>query len=174
MPNTIPLVHKGIASTLVSNMKIKIITISKTKSEYGDAEAEFLKRLKRYAQVEIVNLKEEPITKNRATDEIMAKEGDRVLKNLEDDYYNIALHVAGTEVSSVELSNLIREIRDFKGGRLCFIIGGPLGLAQSVLKKADLVLSFSRMTFTHQLIRLILLEQVYRGFEIIKGSDYHK
>ncbi len=154
-------------------MKIKILTISKTKSEYEEAEAEFLKRLKRYAQVEIVNLKEEPI-KSQPVDDILAKEGERIIKNLDSDYYNIALHVMGTEVTSVELSNLIREIRDFKGGKICFIIGGPLGLSQQVIAKADLALSFSRMTFTHQLIRLLLLEQIYRSFEIIKGSDYHK
>jgi 23S rRNA (pseudouridine1915-N3)-methyltransferase len=155
-------------------MKIKIITISKTKSEYGEAEAEFLKRLARYAQVEIVNLKEEPITKNRAIDDIIDKEGDRIMKSLDKDYYNIALHVMGKEISSEELSNLIKEIKDFKGGKICFIIGGPLGLSQQVLAKVDLALSFSRMTFTHQLIRLLLLEQIYRSFEIIKGSGYHK
>lgn len=155
-------------------MKIKIITISKTKSEYSEAEAEFMKRLTRYAQVEIVNLKEEPITKNRDIDEIMAKEGERILKNLDKDYYNIALHVIGKAISSEELSNLIKEIKDFKGAKICFIIGGPLGLSQQVLSKVDLALSFSRMTFTHQLIRLILLEQIYRSFEIIKGSEYHK
>lgn len=155
-------------------MKIKIITISKTKSEYSEAEAEFLKRLTRYAQVEIVNLKEEPIIHNRAVSEILAKEGERILKSLDEDFYNIALQIEGKEITSVELGNLIRETRDFKGGKLCFIIGGPLGLSREVLSKADLALSFSRMTFTHQLIRLLLLEQIYRGFEIIKGSEYHK
>lgn len=155
-------------------MKIKIITISKTKSEYEEAEAEFLKRLTRYAQVEIVNLKEEPITKNRAIDEIMEREGEKIINSLDNDYYNIALHIMGKEISSEELSNLIKEIKDFKGGKICFIIGGPLGLSQQVLAKVDLALSFSRMTFTHQMIRLVLLEQIYRSFEIIKGSDYHK
>jgi 23S rRNA (pseudouridine1915-N3)-methyltransferase len=80
----------------------------------------------------------------------------------------------GKSISSEELSNLIKEVKDFKGAKICFIIGGPLGLAQEVLSKVDLALSFSRMTFTHQLIRLILLEQIYRSFEIIKGSEYHK
>ncbi|MCX6744185.1 MAG: 23S rRNA (pseudouridine(1915)-N(3))-methyltransferase RlmH [Candidatus Parcubacteria bacterium] len=155
-------------------MKIKIITISKTKSEYEEAEAEFLKRLTRYAQVEIVNLKEEPITKNRAIDEIMEREGEKIINSLDNDYYNIALHIMGKEISSEELSNLIKEIKDFKGGKICFIIGGPLGLSQQVIAKVDLALSFSRMTFTHQMIRLVLLEQIYRSFEIIKGSDYHK
>lgn len=154
-------------------MKVRIITISKTKSEYAEAEAEFLKRLSRYAQIEIVNLKEEPI-KSQPIDDIMSREGERIIKSLDKDYYNIALHVMGKEISSEELSNLIKEIKDFKGAKICFIIGGPLGLSQEVLSKVDLALSFSRMTFTHQLIRLLLLEQIYRSFEIIKGSDYHK
>ncbi len=154
-------------------MKIKIITISKTKSDYTEAETEFLKRLTRYAQIEIINLKEEPI-KSQPADDILAKEGERILKSLDQDYYNIALHVMGKEINSEELSNLIKENKDFKGAKICFIIGGPLGLSQQVLAKVDLALSFSRMTFTHQLIRLLLLEQIYRSFEIIKGSDYHK
>jgi 23S rRNA (pseudouridine1915-N3)-methyltransferase len=155
-------------------MKIKIIAISKNKFSYiSEGEADYLKRLKNYAQLEIVTLKEEPI-KTQSVDDILAKEGERILKNLDQDYYNIALHVMGKEITSVELSNLIKENRDFKGAKICFIIGGPLGLAQEVLAKVDLALSFSRMTFTHQLIRLLLLEQIYRGFEIIKGSGYHK
>lgn len=155
-------------------MKIKIFTISKTKSAYSDVEAEFLKRLKKYADLEILNLKEEPITKNRNYDEIMEMEGDRILEKLDTDYYNIALHVMGQPMSSEELADLIEEVRDFKSGKICFIIGGPLGLSQKVLSKVDLALSFSKMTFTHQMIRLLLLEQIYRGFEIIKGSGYHK
>ncbi|OGY41978.1 MAG: hypothetical protein A2Y67_01120 [Candidatus Buchananbacteria bacterium RBG_13_39_9] len=155
-------------------MRVKIITISKTKSEYSEAEAEFLKRLTKYALVEILNLKEELITKNRSIDEIMEKEGERILKNLDKDYYNIALHVMGKEITSVELSNLIKEIRDFKSGKICFIIGGPLGLSKEVLTIVDLALSMSKMTFTHQLIRLLLLEQIYRGFEIINNTGYHK
>lgn len=155
-------------------MKVKIITISKTKSEYSQAEQEFLKRLQRYATVEILNLKEEPITKNRDYDEIIELEGEKIMQKLDEDYYNIALHAMGQQKTSEEFSNLLEEIKDFKGGKLCFIIGGPLGLSQKVLAAVDLVLSFSKMTFTHQLIRLLLLEQVYRGFEIIKGTDYHK
>jgi len=155
-------------------MKIKIITVSKTKSEYSQAESEFLKRLRQYADIEILNLKEEPITKNRNYDEIMEIEGDKILDKLDKEYFNIALHVMGQQKTSEEFANLLEEIKDFKGGKICFIIGGPLGLSQKVLAGADLVLSFSKMTFTHQLIRLLLLEQVYRGFEILKGTDYHK
>lgn len=156
-------------------MKIKILTISKNKFAYiSEGEDDYLKRLKKYAVVEVVNLKEEPITKNRDSDEIMEIEGERILQKLEKDYYTIALHSLGKQMTSDELSNLLLESRDFKGAKICFIIGGPLGLSQKVLSSVDLVLSFSRFTFTHQLIRLLLLEQIYRGFEIISGSEYHK
>jgi len=155
-------------------MKIKILTISKTKSEYYQAEQEFIKRLSKYCQLEILNLKEEPITKNRSVDEIMETEGERILKKIDSDYYNVALHLMGEQKTSAQFSDLLAEVRDFKGAKLAFIIGGPLGLSQRVLGRADLVLSFSKFTFTHQLIRLLLLEQVYRGFEILAGTDYHK
>ena len=155
-------------------MKIKILTISKTKSDYSEAEQEFFKRLQKYADFEVVNIKEEPITKNRSNDEIIEIEGERLLEKIDNDYFNIALHVMGEQKTSEEFANLLQEIRDFKGGKICFIIGGPLGLSQKVLDKSDLVLSFSKMTFTHQMIRLLLLEQVYRGFEILAGTEYHK
>jgi 23S rRNA (pseudouridine1915-N3)-methyltransferase len=155
-------------------MKIKIITISKTKSDYLEAEQEFLKRLQKYAQIEILNLKEESITKNRLADEIIDIEAKRILAKLDKDYYNVALHVMGEQKTSQQFANLLQEQRDFKTGKICFIIGGPLGLSQKVLNQVNLVLSFSKMTFTHQLIRLLLLEQIYRGFEILAGTEYHK
>ncbi|MCX6745924.1 MAG: 23S rRNA (pseudouridine(1915)-N(3))-methyltransferase RlmH [Candidatus Parcubacteria bacterium] len=155
-------------------MKIKIITISKTKTEYEQAEQEFLKRLQGYADLEILNLREEPITKNRPEDEIMEIEGERILAKLDKDYFIVALHVMGNQMSSEEFADFVEEIRDFKSAKICFVIGGPLGLSQRVLDEADFVLSFSKMTFTHQLIRLLLLEQIYRAFEILKGTEYHK
>ena len=156
-------------------MKIKIISISKNKFDYISAgEQDYLSRLQRYADLEILNLKEEPMTKNRPEDEIMEIEGERILAKLDKDYFAIALHVMGEQKSSEEFADLIEENRDFKGAKICFVIGGPLGLSQKVLDKASLVLSFSKMTFTHQLIRLLLLEQVYRAFEILKGTEYHK
>lgn len=156
-------------------MKIKIISISKNKFAYiSSGEQDYLGRLKRYTEIEILNLKEEPITKNRSSDEIMGIEGERILTKLDKDYFTIALHVMGKQKSSEEFADLIEEIRDFKGAKICFIIGGPLGLSQKVLAEANLVLSFSKMTFTHQLIRLLLLEQIYRGFEILAKTQYHK
>ena len=155
-------------------MKIKIICISKNKFDYiSQAEVDYLKRLRRYTDFEIINLKEEPI-KSRSKDEIIKIEGERLLAKYNSSFYNIALDLKGKELSSEELSNLIRQIRDFKGGKICFIIGGPLGLAETILKKVDLVLSFSRLTFTHQINRLLLLEQIYRSFEIINNTGYHK
>lgn len=156
-------------------MKIKIISISKNKFDYITAgEQDYLGRLQRYADVKVLNLKEEPITKNRPEDEIIEIEGDRIIEKLDKDYFTVALHVMGNQMSSEEFSDFIEEIRDFKGAQICFVIGGPLGLSPRVLEEADFVLSFSKMTFTHQLIRLLLLEQVYRAFEILKGSEYHK
>jgi len=155
-------------------MKIKIITISKTKSEYNDLEQEFLKRLQKYTNLEILNLKEEAITKNRSADEIMDIEGERIIKKLNKEYFNIALHSMGQLLTSEQFSDLLQEQKDFNKAKICFIIGGPLGLSQKILNYCDFVLSFSKFTFTHQLIRLLLLEQLYRGFEIIKGTEYHK
>ena len=80
----------------------------------------------------------------------------------------------GEQKTSQQFANLIQEHRDFKGAKICFIIGGPLGLSQKVLNPVNLVLSFSKLTFTHQLIRLLLLEQIYRAFEILAGTEYHK
>jgi 23S rRNA (pseudouridine1915-N3)-methyltransferase len=155
-------------------MKIKIITISKTKSAYNLLEQDYLKRLRNHSDIEILNLKEEPITKNRSVDEIIELEGEKIMQKLDKDYFNISLHVMGQFLTSEQFADLLQEQRDFQKAKICFIIGGPLGLSQKVLNYTELVLSFSKFTFTHQLIRLLLLEQIYRGFEIIKGTEYHK
>jgi len=155
-------------------MKIKIITISKTKSEYQEAEQEFLKRLQRYADVAVLNLKEEPITKNRSNEDIKGVEGERIMSKIDEDAFVIVLDQKGNNMTSLEFANQIEQIRDFKGAKINFIIGGPLGLSGEILARGDLVLSLSEMTLTHQMIRLLLLEQIYRGFEILKGTDYHK
>lgn len=155
-------------------MKIKIITISKTKSEYSEAEQEFLKRLQKYTDLEILNLKEEPISKNRSAKEIKKIEGERIIDKIDKDSQIIVLDNKGKQFASREFAVKIEEIKDFKGAKIIFIIGGPLGVSGEVLARADLILSFSKMTFTHQLIRLLLLEQLYRAFEILKGTKYHK
>jgi 23S rRNA (pseudouridine1915-N3)-methyltransferase len=155
-------------------MKIKIIAISKDKFDYiTSGVIDFVARLKRYADVDILNLKEEPI-KSQPIDDILDKEGEKILAKLDKEYFNIALHRMGKEMTSFEFAKLIEDVRDFKGGKICFIIGGPLGLSQKVLGNVNLSLSLSRMTFTHQMTRLLLLEQIYRGFEILAGTEYNK
>lgn len=155
-------------------MKIKIITISKTKSEYTEAEQEFLKPLQKYADLEVLSLKEEPVTKNRSHDEIKTIEGERLLAKINKDAFIMVLDQKGKQIDSLEFSKQMEQIKDFKGGNLNIIIGGHLGVSGEVLAKANLIISFSQMTFTYQLIRLLLLEQLYRAFEILKGTQYHK
>lgn len=156
-------------------MKIRILAVAKTKDEYIlSGEQEYMKRLLPSANIEWTYVKEEPITKSSDADAVMEREGERILKQIPDDYYVVALHLMGKELTSFEFAKLLEKNRDFEGGKICFIIGGPLGLSQTVLAKARVALSFSRMTFTHQMVRLLLLEQLYRGFEILRGSEYHK
>ena len=153
-------------------MKIEIITISKNKSSYIDeAEAEYLKRLSAYATIDIIVIKEVPV---KGDDEKVKKEeGDKIISKLKEDYLSIALDVTGQQYSSEEFSNMIESQKDY-GGNIQFIIGGPLGLSGEVLAHCNRIVSLSKMTFTHQMIRVLLLEQIYRGFEILKGSGYHK
>lgn len=156
-------------------MKIRIIVVSKTKDSFLRAgEREYEKRLQQVAHVEWVYVREEPITKSSDSENVLDREGERILNHIPDGYYVIALHVIGKELTSHEFANILGRCRDFEGGNICFIIGGPLGLSQRVLARVHFALSFSRMTFTHQMIRLFLLEQLYRGFEILRGSEYHK
>ena len=155
-------------------MKIKIIIVGKTKSDYLRAgESDYLGRLKRDCQIEFVEIKEEPI-KGDNEKKVVEIEGERIIEKLDSDFFNIALDKKGKQFSSEDFAKLIEEKKDFAGAKICFIIGGPLGLDEEVLEKVNLILSFSQMTFTHELIRLILLEQIYRALEILRGSKYHK
>jgi 23S rRNA (pseudouridine1915-N3)-methyltransferase len=155
-------------------MKIEIIAISKDKDSWvQDASVEYLKRLSSYADVELVFLKEEPIVQN-SEGIIKKKEGERILKILKDDWVTIALDVRGKTYSSEMFAQRIEKIKDFEGGKVQCVIGGPLGLSDEVLSYVDEALSLSSMTLTHQMIRVLLLEQIYRAFEILKGSGYHK
>jgi 23S rRNA (pseudouridine1915-N3)-methyltransferase len=156
-------------------MKIKIIIVGKTKVDYLRAgEKDYLHRLRRDCQMEIVEIKEEPITKNKDAKTIKETEGKRIIEKLDLEFFNIILDREGKSFNSEEFARMIKEKRDYSGARICFIIGGPLGLSSEVLSKANLTLSFSKLTFTHEMIRLLLLEQLYRAFEIIRGSSYHK
>lgn len=159
-------------------MKITIVCVGKIKEKfYVDAIAEYSKRLGRYCSLSVVEVKDEK-TKEQATDTEIAmikeREGERILKNIREDGYVIALAIDGKLLDSVELSQKIEKLGLGSTSHIYFVIGGSLGLSDSVLRKADYQLSFSRMTFPHQLMRVVLLEQIYRSYRIMNHEPYHK
>ena len=159
-------------------MRITLVTVGKIKETYfTGAIAEYQKRLSRYCKLEIIELADEK-TPDNASDalemQIKDREGERILKALKDDAYVIALAIEGKMPDSVELSRKLEQMAVRGVSHIMFVIGGSLGLSQAVLERADEKLSFSRMTFPHQLMRVILLEQIYRSYRIMKGEPYHK
>ena len=159
-------------------MKITIITVGKIKEKYlKDAIAEYSKRLSKYCKLEIVEVADEKTPDNASdivNEQIKNKEGERILSAIKDDAYVCALAIEGKMLDSVELSEKIERLGIEGTSNITFVIGGSLGLADAVLKRADYKLSFSRMTFPHQLMRVILLEQIYRAYRIMKNEPYHK
>ena len=159
-------------------MKITCVVVGKIKEKYfTDAIKEYSKRLGRYCKLEIVELADEktPDGASEAEEQaIREKEGERILKALKDDAYVIALAIEGKMLDSVELSRKIESLGIGGTSHIAFVIGGSLGLAPAVIKRADYALSFSRMTFPHQLMRVVLLEQLYRSYRIMKNEPYHK
>ena len=159
-------------------MNISIIAVGKLKEKYlKDAIDEYSKRLTRYCKLHIIMVQDEKAPENAShKDEegIKEKEGDAILKQVKDNMYIVALDLKGKMLSSEELSGFISDLGINGDSNLAFIIGGSLGLPEKVLNRADYKLCFSKMTFPHQLMRVILLEQIYRGFRIIHGEPYHK
>ena len=158
-------------------MKITIIQVGKTKaSSSREIEQEYLKRLKPYAAINVITLKEASTgsSANPASRELSRqKEGLEILKHIPKDSFIIALDEHGKSMDSVEFARFIGRKRDFEGANVTFLIGGPYGLSQSILTKTNLRLSFSSLTFTHEIIRILLLEQLYRAFSILAGKTYH-
>lgn len=159
-------------------MKITIVCVGKIKEKfYRDALAEYTKRLSRYCSLTITEVADEK-TKEQASETecaiIKDREGERILKSIRDDGYVIALAIDGKPLDSVELSEKIDKLGLSGKSNVYFVIGGSLGLSDAVMKRADYKLSFSRMTFPHQLMRVILLEQIYRSYRIINHEPYHK
>ena len=159
-------------------MKITVITVGKIKEKYlEDAIAEYSKRLSRYCKLEIIQVADEK-TPDRASEvgetQIKDKEGERILSHIKDTAYVVALAIEGKMISSEELAELIDGLGVRGESHIQFVIGGSLGLSKKVLERADYKLSFSRMTFPHQLMRVILLEQIYRSYRIVNGEPYHK
>jgi len=157
-------------------MKITIIQVSKTKTAYlQSAENEYLKRLGPYAKIETVTVKScAGVDSGLAARQIAKKkEAEEILKAVPRDSFVIALDETGRQYSSPEFAEIIKKNRDFGGGDITFITGGSYGLDASVLEKAGLKLSFGKFTYTHEIIRTLLLEQIYRAFTIIAGKVYH-
>lgn len=159
-------------------MKITLITVGKIKEKYfTDAIAEYAKRLSRYCKLEIVEVADEKTPDNASEgleNQIKEKEGERILSKVPEGAYVVALAIDGKQLSSEELADKMEKWNVNGVSHLVFIIGGSLGLTQKVLNRADYSLSFSKMTFPHQLMRVILLEQIYRSFRIRNHEPYHK
>ncbi len=159
-------------------MKITVITVGKIKEKYlKDAIAEYTKRLGKYCKLEIVEVADEQTPDNASEvveDMIRSKEAERILKYVKEDAFVLTLEINGKQLSSEELADKIESLGVQGVSHIIFIIGGSIGLGKEVLAKSDFALSFSKMTFPHQLMRVILLEQVYRSYRIIHGQPYHK
>lgn len=159
-------------------MHIKIIAVGKIKEKYLTAGInEYLKRMGPFAKVEIVEVGDEKIPDNASEanrEAIKNKEGEKISRYLKEGTYLIALDIKGKSLSSEEFAGMIEQFGLEGKSDLTFLIGGSVGLAGFLLQRADFKLSFGRMTYPHQLMRLILLEQVYRSFKIIRGEPYHK
>ncbi len=150
---------------------IRIISVGRTKEKWlKEAIAEYVKRLGRFTKIELVEVKEEKVIQDAAR--VKKIEAERLLKNAKD-FYVVALDSCGKQIDSGELAMLLKK-QEQCSCDIAFLIGGPMGLSKEVLKSADMQLSLSNMTFTHQMVRLILLEQVYRGHMINAGREYHK
>ena len=159
-------------------MKITVIAVGKIKEKfYRDAVAEYEKRLGRYCKLEIIQVEDEktPDKAGTSLDEIVRrKEAERILKYVKEDACVTVLEIEGMAYDSESFAEQIERLTTKGVSHIQFIIGGSLGLHEEVCKKADLKVSFSKMTFPHQLMRVILLEQIYRAYRIINGEPYHK
>jgi len=155
-------------------MKVKLITVGKTISPFlKEGEQEYEQRLKHYMKFERIDLKEIKRTKNTTTELLKKKEADLIISNINDTDYIVLLDEKGKEFSSIEFSEWIKNKVNFGHRSLVFLIGGAYGFDEKMYNRAQEKISFSRMTFSHQMIRLLFLEQVYRANSILKGEKYH-
>ncbi|MFD0674439.1 23S rRNA (pseudouridine(1915)-N(3))-methyltransferase RlmH [Cohnella sp. GCM10027633] len=159
-------------------MQIQIVCVGKLKEKYwADGVAEYAKRIGAYARLDIRELADEKTPDSMSAaeeDQVRAREGDRILAALRDGTHVVALAVEGETWTSEQLAGFMERTAVYGGGSVSFVIGGSLGLSPAVLTRADKKLSFGRMTYPHQMMRVMLLEQVYRGFKIWRGEPYHK
>ena len=159
-------------------MNITILCVGQIKEKYfRDAIAEYQKRLSRYCKLQMIEVADEKTKENASeaeNDLIRKKEGERLLKHIKDSDYCITLEIDGKMLTSEGLSKEIDRLGLAGKSSLVLVIGGSIGLDTAVLKRSDYALSFSKMTFPHQLMRVILLEQIYRSYRIMRGEPYHK
>lgn len=159
-------------------MGITVISVGKIKEKYlSMAIDEYTKRLSKYCKLSFVQVQDEKTPDNASetvNNKIKEIEGERILKNVKDSAYVIALAIEGKQLSSEQLASTLDNLAVTGKSDIVFIIGGSLGLSSQVLSRADYLLSFSKMTFPHQLMKVILLEQIYRSYRIIKNEPYHK
>lgn len=159
-------------------MKITIISVGKLKEKYlKQGIEEYLKRLSAYANVNIIEVADEKVPENMSEADMLIakqKEGERILGVITADTYVITLEIEGKMLTSEQLAAKMDELATYGRSKIAFVIGGSIGISKEVQKRSDYALSFSKMTFPHQLMRLVLVEQVYRGFRINRGEPYHK
>lgn len=156
-------------------MRIKIIALGKIKEKFlKDGIDEFLKRLTPYASVEIVELQPVEIRDENLTEKALLQEGEKILSLIKNDAFVITLEIGGKQLASEEFAQKINEISTSGVSELVFVIGSSCGLAATVSERANFKLSMSKMTFLHQFARLLLVEQIYRAFKILKNETYHK
>ncbi|MFD6438874.1 23S rRNA (pseudouridine(1915)-N(3))-methyltransferase RlmH [Peribacillus sp. NPDC060186] len=159
-------------------MKITIITVGKLKEKYlKQGIAEYTKRLSAYANIELIEVPDEKAPENLSAadmDIVKQKEGERILAKISQDTYVITLEINGKQLTSEQLASHIDHLATYGKSKIAFIIGGSLGLSSEVISRSDYALSFSKMTFPHQLMKLVLLEQIYRAFRINRNEPYHK
>ncbi|WP_065409488.1 23S rRNA (pseudouridine(1915)-N(3))-methyltransferase RlmH [Pseudobacillus wudalianchiensis] len=159
-------------------MNITIVTVGKLKEKYlKQGIAEYVKRLSAYAKIDIIEVADEKAPEELSITEmeqVKQKESERILAKISPDTHVIALAIEGKMKTSEELAKNLDQLATYGKSKIAFIIGGSLGLHEGVMKRANDTLSFSKMTFPHQLMRLILVEQIYRSFRINRGEPYHK
>ncbi|WP_285768071.1 23S rRNA (pseudouridine(1915)-N(3))-methyltransferase RlmH [Peribacillus sp. SI8-4] len=159
-------------------MKITIMTVGKLKEKYlKQGIAEYAKRLSAYATIELVEVPDEKAPENLSAADmeiVKQREGERILAKISQDTYVITLEIGGKQLTSEQLATHIDQLATYGKSKIAFVIGGSLGLGTEVIARSDYALSFSKMTFPHQLMKLVLLEQIYRAFRINRNEPYHK
>ena len=156
-------------------MNIKIIAVGKLKEKYSkDAVDEFKKRLSSYCSLSLVEIPAQEIKDDNMAQKYMEIEGEKILASIKPDAYVVTLEILGNELDSVSFANKMKTLSNEGHNEVVFVIGGANGLSKAVSDRANFKLSFSKMTFTHQLIRIFLYEQIYRAFKIINNESYHR